>query len=535
MRWKNFVGEPLVGSRESPRRRSINNQKAGGDPAKAGFRFAQQAPPVRNTKTEINNNMAEKDKKCCFCNRELYDGKHCIFHSRKPGKDSELFQKELDAIFEDKSLKVYDFSGFVFPEKVSLPKKIDKKIIFSQAIFRGQTVFTSLTFEKEAFFGAATFQSDTMVVSTTFQDQTVFGAATFEGRTYFSGVAFNSTVNFSNAVFQAETDFSCVVFQKDALFQETLFKCTSHFWQAIFQGMVSFIFATFEDALVVDGEENNKIFCKKEVDFRDVKFLKPEKVGFKKVNLSNFRFLGTDLRKVEFVNVDWYKKERWLDRIYRVLSQIFVNVGWCKESRKRGVDRIYRGVSQIYDEIKPDPDTKKIDYPLVAQVYKRLRANYEENLNYAEAGDFHIGEMECKRKSYKTKVGRNLCLTAFYKYVSNYGEGYRRTFYLWILPMLILFPLLFMYSGIEPVTPSQSSYVIDYDFHGSTISVNKVGDWAKDYLKAFVYSLSVFSLVREKQYRPIDNWGHFWMVLESILSPVLIAFFLLALRRRFRR
>jgi hypothetical protein len=92
-----------------------------------------------------------------------------------------------------------------------------------------------------------------------------------------------------------------------------------------------------------------------------------------------------------------------------------------------------------------------------------------------------------------------------------------------------------MYSGIVGVTPDQSSYLINYEFNTHSISLNQAGAYFKDYLKSFVYSLSVFSLVREKLYRPITDWGYFWMVLESIFSPVMIAFFLLALRRRFKR
>jgi hypothetical protein len=391
-------------------------------------------------KTETNI-MAEKDKRCQFliegftsCGREIYDYKYCIFHSGKTDKDAKLFQKQLNEIFEDISLEIYDFSGFVFPIGISFPTEIDKQVIFKDA----------------------TFQSLPLLYGSTFQEW----------------------VDFRDATFKADANFTHATFEKG----------------------VSFLRTTFKDDLVIDEEVNKQIFSKKEVDFRYVRFVKPEKVIFRKVDLSKFRFLGTDLRKVEFVDVDRGRK---------------------------------RGRNKIYDEIEAEPETKKFDYPLIAQVYKRLRANYEENLNYAEAGDFHIGEMECKRKSSKTWFGKNLSLTAWYKYVSNYGESYRRPLLFWILPILIFFPIFFMYFGIEGITHSQTPYLINYDFDVS--STLRDGEKVDDYLKSFVYSLSVFSLVREKQYRPINNWGHFWMVLESILSPVLIAFFLLALRRRFRR
>jgi uncharacterized protein YjbI with pentapeptide repeats len=484
----------------------------------------------RRSITKYKNNMTEKDKICQIamwggisCGRELYDDEYCIFHSPKADKDAKLFQNRLNEIFEEKAFGIYDFTKFVFPDNVLFPYKIDRKIIFCGATFQGSTLFYKTVFQDEADFQRATFQGGTRFHAI-FKKRADFREATFRGDAYFWGEAFEELADFTKVTFEGKADFTDIVFkdarflgavfQKDASFEGATFKGRSDFSGVTFMGLITFNSATFEDALIVDQESKDEIFSEKVVDFRSVRFLKPEMVRFRKVKLSKFRFLETDLRKVEFVSVSWEKRKR----------------------SKRAMKRKYRGVNWIYDEIEPGPQQKeKFDYLLIAQVYKRLRANYEENLNYAEAGDFHIGEMECKRKSYKTWLGRNIGLTALYKYVSNYGEGYRRNFYFWILPILLLFPILFMYSGIEGVTQSQTPYLSDYNFDASSISLNKAGDWAKDYLKSFVYSLSVFSLVREKQYRPIDTWGHFWMVLESILSPVLIAFFLLALRRRFRR
>lgn len=464
--------------------------------------------------------MVEKDKICqvamwggISCGRELYDDEYCIFHSPKADKDTKLFQNRLNEIFEEISFKIYDFTNFVFPDEVSFPYKIEKKIIFSGATFQGSTLFYNIVFQNEADFQRANFQGVAQFYAI-FKKRAYFREATFQGDAYFKGKVFEELADFTKVTFEREADFTGAVFQnsqfegaifqKDSSFAGTTFKGESTFSGTTFQGAVTFNSATFEDVLEIDkADKNNKIFSEEEVDFRSVRFLKPEKVSFRKVDLSKFRFLGTDLRKVEFIDVDWYK-----------------------ESRKSGVNR-------IYDEIKPDPVTKKFDYTLIAQTYKRLRANYEQNLNYAEAGDFHIGEMTMRRKGEKNKFNK-LILTLYWIF-TNYGESFRRPLYWSLILFGLIFPISFMYSGIERVIPTQFPYLIDHDFDVSTISLNEVGEWANDYLKSFVYSLSVFSLVREKQYRPIDNWGHFWMVLESILSPVLIAFFLLALRRRFRR
>ncbi|MDP3024771.1 MAG: pentapeptide repeat-containing protein [candidate division Zixibacteria bacterium] len=414
------------------------------------------------------------------------------------------------------------FGGAVFQILASFEKaSFGRAANFENSFFQNGADFTGATFKNRTNFKEANFKEDAIFVGTKFKGKTSFENAVFQMEARFISAYFESEADFSGGFFQKEAFFANVIFQNKAGFARTTFQGQTKFVKNTFEFPVSFFRASFieettfssagevifpynfsETILTLGEEDTKRVMFEKEVDFRNVKFLKPEKVSFRKVDLSKFRFLGTDLRKVEFVDVGWYKEKG-------------------------------RGRNKIYDEVSPDPGTKKFDYPLISQMYKRLRANYEDNLNYAEAGDFHIGEMEMRRKGEKNFF--NKCIVWAYKLISNYGESYWRPLLCWILPILLLFPLLFMYSGIEQITSRQSPYMIHYQFNLSTISLSNAGDFIKDYLKSFVYSLSVFSLVREKLYRPISNLGHFWMVLESIFSPTLIAFFLLALRRRFKR
>jgi len=445
--------------------------------------------------------MTEKDKVCqvamwdgASCGRELYDDEYCIFHSRKPDKDGGLFQKKLDDIFKEESFKIYDFSNFIFPEEISFPYVIDKKIIFRNATFSGFILFYDTIFQKEADFEGTTFQGRTQFYAI-FQKEANFTRAAFQHDAYFMGKAFKSTARFVKATFSRKADFTGVdfqdahfsdaVFKKDASFTATTFNEVSEFCGVTFEGKVTFEAAIFKDALLLNEErKKNRVFSNKEVNFRYTRFLRPEEVIFRKVDLGKFRFIDTDLRKVEFISVDWYKE---------------------------------KGRNKIYDEVSPDPETKKFDYSLIAQVYKRLRANYEKNLNYAEAGDFHIGEMEMRRKGEKNIY--NKAVIWLYKLISNYGESFWRPLG-WIALLILIFPFLYMLVGITP------SYNID---------INQNFETLRDYGSSLTYSLSVFSLVRERPYHTINNLGHFFTILESIFSPVLIAFFLLALRRRFKR
>jgi len=244
----------------------------------------------------------------------------------------------------------------------------------------------------------------------------------------------------------------------------------------------------------------------KEVDLSFVKFLRPEKVQFHKIDLSKFRFLETDVGNVHFTDVSW--------------------------NTENG-----KGRNRVFDEVSLEPYFSQFDYALIAQLYRRLRANYEENLRYSEAGDFYIGEMEMTRKA-ERNIFRKFPLL-FYKAISNYGESYYLPLGWLVIFLVVIFPLFFMITGLHSINSAGNNlppYVIDYKWDFSSIesfmpSMQKL----KDYGTSFLYTMSVFSLVREKKYTTINNYGHGLFVAESILTPVFMAFFLLALRRRFKR
>jgi hypothetical protein len=332
-----------------------------------------------------------------------------------------------------------------------------------------------------------------------FKGESFFAGRTFMGEADFEGAVFEGRANFSLAIFESKANFVGAVFKSETFFHDTLFKSEANFWYVVFQ-----------DSLLINGEEHNKkIFCD-EVCFRSVKFSKPEKVEFQKVDLSKVRFLETNLREVNFTDVNWNKEE----------------------DKRR---------NRVFDELSPGwlsfrLELKTFDYALIAQLYRRLRANYEENLRYSEAGDFYIGEMEMARKAERNPLKKLPVL--FYKAISNYGESYYRPLG-WIAAILLIFPLLFMFAGIQPISldpNNPKADVIHYrlDF-SSTQSFSPTTEKVGDYYTSFLYSMSVFSFIRDKKYTTIDNWGHTLFVLESILSPVTLAFFLLALRRRFKR
>lgn len=504
------------------------------------------------------------------CGRQLYGAGACIFHACNEDKNSDLFQEKLNEMLQDPSSEIYDFTKFIFPARVVFPEVFAKPAYFSEAVFRGSALFGNRTFRDYADFREVVFEGDADFMNAKFEcgarfwrgtfaqdanfrnirveGQSVFDEVVFRGGTCFNGAnlkevefgnsdfqqaadfrdmafggdanfhgaKFKGWVSFLSAAFYAGAYFSATIFEKKTIFLDSTFCGRANFWRAVFGdeawfGSSAFQYVLEEDSMLVshrmslalEVESLNNTSFQKDVDFTAVTFSKPSKVYFQKIDLSRFRFLQTDLREVHFSDEQWGKA---------------------------------RGRISVYDEIGGVPHSDKLDYPLIAQIYKRLRANYETNLRYSEAGDFYIGEMEMTRRAERS-VFKKLPLL-FYKVISNYGESYYRPL-CWIAVILLLFPLLFMFAGIQPATSdpgTSSGQVIIYELDFSSLeSVAPTWDEFGDYYTCFLYSMSVFSFIRDKKYTTTNNGGHTIFVAESILGPITLAFFLLALRRRFKR
>ena len=332
----------------------------------------------------------------------------------------------------------------------------------------------------------------------------------FEKEVSFQSAVFEGAAYFGDAIFKGNATFINVVFNDFAHFGGSTFEHGAYFGDSVFEGYADFSGAVFEERLFVSAEYLASRSLKGEVNLSRATFLRPEKVEFHRVDLSKFRFLEADVREVHFTDVSWNKKKG-------------------------------RGRNQVLDEVSPpypflSRHQLELDHQLIAQLYRRLRANYEWNLRYSEAGDFYIGEMEMTRKA-ERNILKKLPLL-FYKTISNYGESYYRPL-CWMAAILLLFPLLFMFAGIQPATfdpGTASSEEISYKLDFSSLeSVAPTWEEFGDYYTCFLYSMSVFSFIRDKKYTTINNWGHTLFVAESMLGPVTLAFFLLALRRRFKR
>jgi uncharacterized protein YjbI with pentapeptide repeats len=498
---------------------------------------------------------------------------YCLFHSDDDKKKIKVFWKGIQGKLKNGD---FDFAGYYFPPglTVDFGGKGFKDADFSGAIFKGDvnfrraefsgksTSFYGAEFSKDANFSEATFKGDVDFSraefsgeSTSFciakfsgkttdfgkakfsEGSTDFRAAEFSGKgTYFYGARFSGkitsfdlaiffseeittfhmaefsgektrfvwaefsgkSISFSGAEFSGEsTDFSSADFSECG---------TTHFVDTVFKGECKFLMAEFplkSDQFVIFWgtiyplELSKTVFhyCNSydRIIFRNCKFSEgpDEQFGlwWRKVILNDELFV--------------YKKELELIKQKAVKEE---------------------GEKQLPEESLPNLEAEseriKVEYSHVESLYRQFKKNLEAEKDWELAGEFHYGEMECKRKGITSQwpqlkwLRQNLGLLAWYKYFSGYGERPFRTL-CWIVFLLPFFAVL--YSGIDWwLDPPRQCFWNHYFWN---ISVKA----------AFLQRIG------ETGSEPTSLLGKLVYLFQSALCPTLIALFILALRRKVKR
>jgi hypothetical protein len=208
-------------------------------------------------------------------------------------------------------------------------------------------------------------------------------------------------------------------------------------------------------------------------------------ISFGNIDISKFLFSGSNLS-----------------------NALFNNPIWPKVNNRNAV----------YDEILLNPKSTVNEYSDVAQVYRSLQINYMNQLRYAEAGDFHVGEMEMMRKASRSFW---YCISSdLYKTFSNYGEDFMRPLY-WILGIIFVVPLILIYS------------INDIYWSWNPINSNLFKPYYWDIvIKNLSFVIYDRSALKELS---SSTWYSIIVIIEIVFILTLFALFLLALRRRFKR
>jgi uncharacterized protein YjbI with pentapeptide repeats len=521
------------------------------------------------------------EKKCPYRVLEHKDhtgNTFCIFHSKMKDKGV-FFYQEFKKLYSEKS--GHKFPGFVFPGNFNFQRLREEtgSLVFINAIFAYASFLCDVDLREARFIGdRSTLFECAEFIS---KDSICFEGVVFKGKgwTSFDGALFSGTgvTSFRDAKFLSAqgTYFIGTRFSSDGgtSFERARFKTKTEisFRESQFSGNggVYFDLATFlgdgyvtyhgtqfsnkKEILFVGtefiGKGNNaridSQYTGKEITdlnrmiqysgnasafLTNIKFNNPENVVFDAVDLSRVRFLWTDLRKINFKQVNWTSIGNKLRITTKLLGDDrFAVFDECFQRRcsEEGEDFFY-DVQQLYDQ---------------------LRLNYEETGRYHEAGDFFVGAMEMRRRGTKEKKTIRIVMYP-YKLISLYGERPIRAFILLTL-MPFLFTPLYLLSGLRLVQKAGvPGYSINYDnsilkvfwqfletmtyevLHFTCLDVGFINDIAQTLL----YSLS--NLVLGKVYTdliPENGFTVFLTFIENALGITLLSLFLLSVNRKFRR
>jgi uncharacterized protein YjbI with pentapeptide repeats len=459
----------------------------------------------------------------------------CLLHSRQKDKDKDSAFTE--AVTTKLAREDYDFPAVFFPDKIDLSNYLFKKDAnFSNAIFSDDVEFFEATFSGGAYFFGATFSGDAYFAEVTFSGEADFCEATFSGDaefsearfltdSYFSSTKFSAKTYFTRAIFNTYTDFAISNFLGEVLFSWTIFNGKTLFWRAKFSGGAEVSF----DSINPIGQPFKAFFNSLKLEFGS-------RLWLGNLSLEMVVFTDTDLRKIDFHNVEWYryggrnvvydevrlyekevvwfsnvilnkfvyklKKFSWLSRIY----QTIYSEKWVERFAKKSI--FVKSLVSI-DQATANKPTAN-DYAQVELVYRYLKLNYENEGNFKQAGDFHYGEMEMHRRASKWRW-LPIYWYNLYRFLSGYGERPLRAL-LVLAGFLVLFTLGF--SGAEgnlaPAWPS--------------------GRFWEDCL--FILQKATF---QRPERQPLTSLGHWLATLSPLLLPGQAALFLLALRNRLGR
>lgn len=517
------------------------------------------------------------------CGRPVERGDRCIFHiPKRRDADStnseevlrldrelrqrfqEEFSKLLHQLDDNNDIESYDFRGFQFPLLQGRPfrnRTFKKFVDFTSATFEW-AYFHDCHFEEKVSFRHCNFSNHTYFTLCVFNKDAMFSETVFEGWVEFNHSAFAESVEFQSAAFLERASFNGARFGSGSVdFDMARFEKSASFWRIECEGPAKFEWVKFGESVgfanaVFKDKVNFEWSEFQSANFQDTVFLK--EVSFSRCTINgSFRIIG--LKEACFRNrvnlqslVMLGNAEVSLDGLELVettfldtnLERVnFRNVLW---SRHRS---FWKNWAALWDEVRPLSEGEvERDYEGLAENYRQLVLNCERKRDYELAEDFHIGEMEMRRKKkgallikgflverpkWWRQTRERLNTYTVYQISSNYGTSYMRAL-LMLIALLLCFSLAFLYSGFR-ITENGTTRVVEYNLlSNSDHRPVSLKQWIRDYVAAISLSTSILTFQKER-FEPATQVAQFWLYIASVVLTGQSAMILLALRRRFRR
>jgi uncharacterized protein YjbI with pentapeptide repeats len=467
-------------------------------------------------------------------------------HSNDPKKSASAYWEEIKRIVTEAETGKADFTRFVFPAG-DWNMDCEAECILDHAVFAAGIDFSESRFAKKCWCGETRFQGPAHFYRTRFYDDVSFGRCWFESSANFTEAIFARQAKFEGATFAEDTRFYKSMFANDADFSGTEFKKNAYFQQATFEKTANFTYSRFLGEVrfretSFRGANNPDKDLAPGLILTNAYFEKAAAVLFYDTCLANALLHSCDVSGFVFSNVRWRKRKGGRRRM--VFEEV-VNLPEPEPVERPAFDLLRSGQSSADER----------NYVLIAELYQQLKKNYDSRSDYWTAGDFHYGEMEMKRLSSPQRnafarwLHRRCGLVAWYRYASQYGESYTRPLLILIV-VLVLFAVGYPFVGLDRVsqTPQNADaaqphlvndrQTVTLTYFFPTSSPN-LGGGVERQLRLIGHSamtsLYIAAFQKDLVYQPSYPLGRLLALIEVLLTSTLLALFLLAIRRQFRR
>lgn len=388
--------------------------------------------------------------------------------------------------FEHLNLKNLEIFKTEFYKKVEFYNcTCNEEFEIRDTVFHGWSSFKDSKFHQKATFGNTNFLG--------YPNQ--FNESTFLDDVQFFECKFQKEVQFMSTIFSKNTEFIRPEFHNKVFFNQSQFQGVTVFDRPIFKGKTDFSYCYFED---INFKEINTFWS-----YRDYNYTESPKLYFKDVFFNSKTFIkNTDLSKLELDNSD-------------VTNITFSRCIWNDtENRLKLVNELPTKNIETENKLKlaKNQHLKKLETErLIKKLrdsenhYRQLKKNFDGAKNWELSGKAYISEMEIrKRRLWLEEKYYQWIIYKFYDVFGGYTQDFKK-------PIISIFWLIIIFSGMY--------YFIDYDI------VKALQRGVKGALP----------------YMEIDTKNPFegyWLILrniELVLGGTFLAFFVLALRKRFKQ
>jgi hypothetical protein len=434
---------------------------------------------------------------------------------------------------------IYDFRYVCFPSKLNLYEyNFAVFANFSEANFLSEANFNHATFSAVADFSKVTFSNDVSFRWTVFSAYADFRLATFSAYSDFKSASFENGVNFISGIFSGDTNFKQVTFLgdanfdsvtflenadlhqtnfvKNAFFRESIHSKTTifsdatfnldayfraakfnkssqiFFQRAKFSRLIEFSYATIENYIAFEGNQDHRIFIEDDVwlEMENLRISDAKKISFHTVRLTPNWFVNTDVSEFIFTDCKWlYGDGKNLD-VEIELENL----------------RIHRFENP---------------HALLSKACWQLADNHEENKSFSKASLFRQIANESKRL--EDFNGWKVWSWHWWYWLSSfYGESPLRAG-LVLLVILLLFAFAFMFTNFQ-VCPLVKA-IPEIPCTPRTL----------DFWESVLQSLATATFQNIEYIKPNSMVTTFLIIFEKILAPLQAALLALAIRRKFMR